>query len=96
MTEGIITDQNIEALTIMMKQIIDASNQSNRELTKDYVKQLLGFLATVVVDVDLIHDGDVVAEAITEAIVGAMKPSGQRPQDLVKFAKEILDAYPEI
>jgi hypothetical protein len=25
-----------------------------------------------------------------------MQPSGQRPEDLVKFAKEILDAYPEI
>lgn len=25
-----------------------------------------------------------------------MQPSGQRPEDLVKFAKEILDAYPEV
>lgn len=25
-----------------------------------------------------------------------MQPSGQRPEDLVKFAKEILNAYPEI
>lgn len=26
----------------------------------------------------------------------SIQPSGQRPEDLVKFAKEILDAYPEI
>jgi hypothetical protein len=25
-----------------------------------------------------------------------MQPSGQRPEDLVKFAKEVLNAYPEI
>lgn len=68
MVEGIITDQNIEALATMMKQIVDASAQSNRELTKSYVKQLLGFLSTVVGDLDIKHDGDEVAEAITRAI----------------------------